>query len=352
MKIGILTFHRAYNFGAVLQAYALQTFLLKQGQHVEIVDYRQPFIDEIYSPFSLRRFNRLFASFHLKGLIKYLLKIGARKLRKNCFESFYVKRFKLGEVYYTDCISDEYDLYVIGSDQLWNSQLTNGIDSIYWGNFNRGINKITYGMSTSLKNLQEIDKDVVEDFIKNFVGLSFREKKVSDYFKKIYNKANTTVLDPTFLLRKNEWNELLIPTIDSKYIVTYQARIYKSDPNILQKKAKELALYNNYKIIELHKGNYTPEEFLSYIKNAECVVTSSFHACAFGIIFNRPLQVFVFEDGHDDRYVDLLNSLDLDVFLVKPNEKLSIKYVDYKVVEEEVSTLRMDSIKFLNSYLR
>ena len=134
MKVGIITFHRAWNYGAVLQCYALQQAIKDLGHDVMVIDYRQPAIEKCYQAFSL------------KGSIKALLKPGKyseqgflyrNRIRKE-FTEFRDRFFDLTAPCTQSSIPDDFDVYIIGSDQLWVPNWTGGyFDEVYFGNFKR-----------------------------------------------------------------------------------------------------------------------------------------------------------------------------------------------------------------------
>ena len=355
MKIGILTFHRAHNYGAVLQCYALQEVLKSMGHDVQVIDYRQPFIEDVYRTFNIRRFCRL-ALKHQKQALRYLAHISNRITAKRHFESFASQYLSLSKEADASHIPYDYDVYVIGSDQVWNSSLTGGLDCIYWGDFkhNPSSKIIGYAISTSLSDLAKFKKQQIEKYIDNFASLSVREESLSSYLKKErLCKDSTICLDPTLVADKNIWNSLVSNKTENKrYVLIYQARGYKKTPDLLRLKAKCLAKKEDLEIVDLSSKKYSPKEFIDFFRYASCVITTSFHGVVFSVIFNRPLYAIALRDGHDDRYTNLLKSLGAESLIVTP------EFVPQRIPEipeginDRLSALREESVSFLEENLR
>ena len=355
MKIGILTFHRAHNYGAVLQCYALQEVLKSMGHDVQVIDYRQPFIEDVYRTFNIRRFCRL-ALKHQKQALRYLAHISNRITAKHHFESFanqYLSLSKEADAFHIPC---DYDVYVIGSDQVWNSSLTGGFDRIYWGEFQHksSSNIIGYAISTSISDLIKLKRSLVKKHISNFDSLSVREESLSSYLEKEgICKKSTICLDPTLVADKNIWNSIVSNRTENKrYVLIYQAREYEKIPDLLRLKAKCLAEKEDLEIVDLSSKKYSPKEFVEFFRYASCVITTSFHGIVFSVIFNRPLYAIALGDGHDDRYTNLLKSLGAESLIVTP------EFVPQRIPEipaginDRISALREDSVSFLEESLR
>lgn len=181
MRIGILTFHRACNYGAVLQCYALQQFLVSEGHDVEVVDYRQRDVERVYAVFRPWHWIKQVLRCRKYAFV-YLYRIPQRIRAKVSFGLFLSKYLKLSKPCTLADMPQGYDLYVIGSDQLWNQHITWGIDQVYWGNFDAGNAKlITYAVSSSMKCFEKIDHRYIKESIKRFSAISCREKCLCDY---------------------------------------------------------------------------------------------------------------------------------------------------------------------------
>lgn len=356
MKIGILTFHRAQNYGAILQCYALQKILREMGHDVSVIDYNQKYIKKVYKIFDVQRFVQcaLF-HFHPRVALKYLWDVKTRITRKHNFENFIKENINLSEECDCSNIPNDFDLYIIGSDQLWNSSLTGSCDKIYWGEFfhKPSSSIITYAISTSLSDLSGINETFVKQHVKNFKSISVRETSLSLYLKeKCIAKDIIVCLDPTLIADKNIWESVCSHRFqDEKYVLIYRARGYKNNPELLKQKAEYLAKRENLRVIDITSANLPIEDFIGLFRYATCVITTSFHAVAFSIIFNKPFYAIALNDGHDSRYVDLLKSIGLESSIVRPDFIPQLVEVDYTIVNKNLSKLRSISIDYLKSHL-
>ena len=135
MKIGILTFHCAHNYGAVLQCYAMQEFLRCKGHDVEVINYRPKYLLEPYKTFKVKRFLSKKPIRLSKGVIIEFILFPTRLKRFNGFEKFIKNRLSLSEKATCSSISPKYDVYIAGSDQIWNPKITHGFDSVFFADF-------------------------------------------------------------------------------------------------------------------------------------------------------------------------------------------------------------------------
>lgn len=297
MRIGIITIHFPYNYGAMLQAYATRKYLEKLGHEVEIIDYRPYFIDKSYH-------------FYFRNCIftprKFIVDIlGFRKIDRGSFESF-LSHYILKENQNKFKVSlnwDEYDVLITGSDQVWNPQITNR-DMIYLLDFAKDsrCKKISYASSIALNNIDEQWKKTLEEKLQKYSDISLREEKEISFLNRVLGREVYQVLDPTFLLDEQEWAEMGRKPCElsdsEEYILMYRLQPSEElDEAILKYKEK-----HRIKVISIHpfeKKNLVadmslteigPQEFLWLVKNAKCVFTNSFHGTAFSIIFDRPFM--------------------------------------------------------------
>lgn len=362
MKIGILTFHRAYNYGAVLQCYALQQYLLLQGYDVEVIDYRQPWIDACFKPFSLLMFKHYLH--HPKLMYRYLIYFKRRKnilsKRKKYFTAFRDKyllvssnpvKAKEGIPYY--------DAYIIGSDQLWGLLCLGGsFDDVYLGRFpHKSSSKVIgYAISSDIKSIEQLAKDGrIAEVLKCFSAISLREKNIADKVRSITGNEVPITVDPTLLAEEHLWDPLVNENWKKqKYVVIYQVRGISKYKNVLYEKAREIAsaIGDDCKIIDLSDMSYSVTDFVSIIKFAKFVVTTSFHATVFSIIFKKPFYAIKLNDGRDNRYVDLCTALGLSNQCIETNERSINQTVDYSHVDERLQMLNQESKIFLNNSLK
>lgn len=360
MKVGIITFHRAQNYGAVLQCFALSKILQKLGNDVEVIDYFPKYLKEEYG---------IFPSFDWSNLLLWGKKTvrAFQSLNKSLFRSAKFKKFSksrlpLSKTQYNETTNsiNDYDVIVFGSDQIWNPLLTNGIDKIFSGFFHSNETKlVSYAASTAPSILTEEYSNLFKRIIDKFSLISTREDKFTTYLNSIEPNIATTVLDPVLLLETQEWRELAIPPKEDNYLLIYTV---PQSPLVLQH-AEFIAEKLGLKIIELtskiRRGSNrntvqcaSPEEFLGYFLNASYIVTTSFHGTAFSIKFNKQFSNIKIGSGVDERAQNLLISLNLlDRAISKQDSGIYNKIIDYNEINKVLDGLVSQSLSFLNKSL-
>lgn len=300
-KVGISTFHCAHNYGAMLQAYALQQFLLSLGYNTVIVDYRLPAIYRNYTLCSYSEVgNPLRWLRRLGGYMKRRL-FDRRWRRFNGFlENYLIKSKRVDS---PDIPSGlELDAIVCGSDQIWNRDLTEEFVPLY---FAQGMpfhtKRIAYAASNGEGDIKEDEWSVVEPMLRNFDAISVREGALSSFLKQRGFNA-IEMLDPVFLLNADRWDTIAKrPKIDG-YILIYSfaecggfsdevRRVCETMPD----KSVIHITYNNrgigikgdYRVVK----NAGPLEFLGYIAQSGFVITNSFHGTAFSLLYGKGLYV-------------------------------------------------------------
>lgn len=352
MKIGILTFHCAYNFGAMLQAYALQETLKMMGHTPEIIDYRPDYLETKKPNITWRSYvakNPL----RIKGKIRNTLNFKSYYKAYNSFESEY---FNLSDI----SKATHYDAVIIGSDQIWNKKY-NGNDPIWYGELPKTISVdkiITYAASAGDATDKELDKEILKNNSKSFSSILVREESLHNALNslKILSKK---VIDPTLLANNEMWDKWNNKIFRGKYIIVYQGR---SDDNIIRI-AKELADQRNCKVITvdqysnsfgagLKHVNISPKEFVEAVRHAECVVTSSFHGTAISIIASTPFYTIRMNDGADNRSKDLLESLGLQSRMIDKTSQPIFSDVDFVEAHSKLEDLRKESLELLSNSLK
>ncbi len=361
MKVGLLTFHSAQNYGAVLQAYATQEVLKGLGHEIQVIDYRPPYlIRQQFFPSSKGRP----LSIKIKILIEGMLCLYWRYKRRKGFDSFINSRLNLSHEKYVNksfTSNDYYDAFIMGSDQIWNIKLTHGFDDLYWGNFasKRKVRKISYAASMSNYLLDDEQKQKMYNLLENFNSISVREEELKQFIYNNFKINATTVSDPTFLLGKSKWQENSInPRITKKYVLVYTISLRDEVMRIARLVAKQLnavileftlgvnkrVVFNKYQVA-------TPEEFLGLLENAECVLTSSFHGTAFSIIYNKPFYSVAHGNDKDTRQKTILEKLGLLDRFISRDSNPEFKQIDYGKVNPKLAVLRKESIAFLKNSL-
>lgn len=300
-KIGIITFHRANNYGAVLQNFALLSTInsLNSECLVNTVDFRNDFLEEAYknNPFNIKSKNFL-KNIYFK--LRYLLinkKFNNLRCNFDFFRSNYLNLSKSYNSNNYHSIDEDFDVLITGSDQVWNGTVigedNEGIYSL--GNF-KDVFKVSYAASAGSNKF--ITQNIVEN-IKNIDNISVREEDLKLFLEKQIYKNISLVLDPVFLLSKDEWNDKLKREriVKDKYIFVYS--VSEKFPVVLRI-AKKLAKEMKCKIVHVdnslkygiygvNKYGASPLEFVQLIRDSEMVIASSFHAIAFSIIFGKKL---------------------------------------------------------------
>ncbi len=357
MKIGILTFHSAHNYGAVLQCFALQETLKAMGHNVEVIDYRPPYITKVYGRFYHKRY---VSKNPIKMARKILFEIAVFTRRIRIFNGFSNFINNVLNLSYAKTVTDDYDAYIIGSDQVWRPELTEGIVPYYFANFpfEKGQKKyLTYAVS-----MGGIDDGPGDDYLhkalKNFDAISVREEYLADYLRTLTNKTIHTVLDPSLLAERKIWDRIAkVPAIKSKYVVVYQVRKYRKEAlNIARDIAKEIgAVVISLNLHFRSPNGYTctcPEEFVGAIKGASCVVTTSFHGTAFALIFERPFYNVGLGDAGDMRAKALLETVGLQDRFIMKTDHPKFSEIDFSTANAKLEELQQKSKEFLINSLK
>ena len=370
MKVGILTVFNADNYGAVLQCYALQEFVKREGVEVEVVNYTSPSMDVHWSTFPFSQFS---AANTIKEkiviLLKFFLFFTYRYDRKKKFATFLKNKILVSAEKYdgvNNTIGDKYDLLIIGSDQLWSKSIFK-MDPIYWGNFDRpkDVRVVTYAVSCgSIKNYTEEDILYIKKSLSNFFKISVREDVLNQFISPFTNLNVETVLDPTLLLTCEHYSKLAkIPKdCPDKYILVYRI----GESSFIDKLAKIASVYYGAKIVEVGNAMITNklrhpeyiqktpsvEEFLGYFKYATCVLSKSFHGLVFSLIFKK--QFYVVESDIMDRVENLMSIVKLENRIVKLGEEDKLKFdkIDFDDIDRRISCCREYSSSYLRSVLQ
>lgn len=363
-KIGILTYHTGYNYGASLQNYALQTVIQKMGYDVETINFETERFVASREMFS-RKIERP------KELIKTITRLPYTKVlrrRQEMFDNFTAYSLKVSPLYRTEREvmehADEYDCIICGSDQIWNISQDDApaANYLYFLNFPYQKRRVAYAASFG-KWVKEAPLHESEflPWLKQFDAISARETSGVEYVKSLGLPCKLC-LDPTVLLDKEDYDaicaERLIP---EKYILLFG---WNTNNDLIQaakkaSKALDLPVYN---IVPPPRGigcgiprklDVGPKEFLSMIKNAEFIVTNSFHGTAFSTTFEKPFVSIVSNGKADLRMESLLaqlglcdNLTDCEHFAPK-----ALLQTNYDHVANRKVLLRKDSFAFLENAL-
>lgn len=329
MKIGILTFHRAHNYGAVLQAYALATYLIGCGLDAEIVDYRPEAIESAHGTIPWGRIKRLPFKGKIKWFIKILPFIFFRYKRAKVFKNF-IDSLPTSSSTFTsrDTKIDGYDYLVSGSDQVWNPNITRGFDPFYTGQIKTEAKYVSYAASAEITPKQNAIEQY-KGILNNFEWISVRESIFQKQLSALTDKKIEQVLDPVFLLTPQQWRDFSVkPFEDEPYVLVYQV---KRDANVLRY-ANELATIHHCCVKEITAEaeffpnatryvSLSPQEFVGAFANAKMVVTTSFHGTAFSVLFEKPFVTMMFGTPGDYRALDLMKTLGIEGATITSNSK-------------------------------
>lgn len=352
MRIGILTFSRTHNFGAILQCFALQNVLESLGHNVCVVDYKQPYIEATNRPFLWSVFVQKILRPRL--LLRYLRSVKGRLQSEKRFDEFKSKFLNCTAACSEKSLYKDVDGYIVGSDQVWSKKCTLTFDPVFWGMFKRlpSVKLFSYAISSDKETIEKVPKNLTENIKSEFCNLSFREISIANLIKKVSGKDVSVNIDPTLLLEQGTWNEI----VDSKwsscnYVLVYEARKLDGHENTLLDYANRIAKEFNSAVINL-TYDYSPIDFVSLFKYARYVITSSFHGTVFSLIFNKPMSAICLNDGHDARYVELLNKLGAENALCSIDSDFNKSDIEYDLVNEKLRDLRMESLLYLKRILQ
>jgi len=342
-ETGILTFHRAVNYGAALQAIALKEKISFYTQ-TEIINYICPYIENYYKPFNKNL---------LKGIIRFLL----LKKRDKRFEKF-VSKMSSEKIYNkVDLHNAEYEKIIVGSDQVWNYGCSGADEAYLLPNVNT--KKYSYAASFGVSELPKEQVPIFKECLSTFRFLSVREKTGKEICKKQLGLSAEVVLDPTLLLTKREWADLLKLLEKPKgYVLMYSLDINKKIKETAKKVSKQLRLpiYNITISSKDFFGNKTiknagPKEWVELFYNATFIVTDSFHGTAFSVNFNKPFYSFA-NNERASRIVDLLDTLGLQKRLNVDLEDINAQdQLDYISVNEKLEEERKKSNSFIEKII-
>ncbi len=344
MKVGILTFHHAHNSGAMLQVLALQTYLQNTGHEVSVIHYRVSRVDRSYA--------------------------ASPTTRKEKFEEFMRKHLRLSPLYRSlaelQKAEHPYDAIIAGSDQIWNETILGGLNSAYFCNFGKPEQRrIIYGASLGSDTLSQSSRFLMRRFLQYPDFISVREASMLPLLRPLTEKPLSLVLDPTLLLTPDFYLTLTkssdIPS--SPYIYLHYVHHNGENPN-LDQAAAALSAACGLPVLKNRAGqrfpqelpdcsNDGPSEFLGRIRHARYVVSDSFHANVFSILFTKHFLT-VLPLKRPERLVSLLDSLQLSSHCYHEGTNIQefLALPDYRTsLYTQLDTLRQSSIEFLHHAL-
>lgn len=357
MKIGILTYHRSHNYGALLQAIALRKVLTGMGHDVTYVDYWPDYHRHMYSLINLEDLKEL----GIRGKCRYVKNIVMTlPYRKERIENF--RSFISGHIEpYVSSPYDSYDLLIHGSDQIWRKQPEiHTYNPVYFGkNCVQADRKISYAASMGILPEEQSDLKVLGDYLQNLDKISVRESDLKHLVESFGYTCEQHV-DPTLLLSGEEWVQAMnvhASEPEKNYLLFYNLMGNSFDVDAIQKfaKARKLELKILYSRAAGRNTNRSittanPLEFLNLIYNAKFVITSSFHGLVFSLLFKKPF--FASFCKNEGRAASLLEIVNLKERLLKPMSDIpmDLKEIDYEQVFLAVDKYKRNSLDYLTKW--
>jgi len=362
LKIKTITCHNVYNYGASLQEYALLQYLKSLGYQAETINYNPDYLSNHFNFLAVS--NSRFDSNFLFRSIYLLLKLPGRLLslrRKYNFDKFSDKYISSTKKSFTSnqALKDnipEADVYICGSDQIWNSFFQNGKDPAFYLDFVPDDKlKISYAASFAIETIEDNIKSFVSEKVKRLDFVSVRESSGVEILKDLGFTSIKHVLDPVFLLDRKSWEEIASQEkVEKPYILVYDM---DSNPSIKDFVLK-MATKNNWEIITISNrisyadknlSNKGPDVFLSLIKNASFVVSNSFHAVAYSLIFEKKFVVFNRAEQINTRMNDIVNMLNIKETIL-PYNTTQDEY-EYIIDYDKVRPILKNHIKKSKQFL-
>lgn len=372
MKIGILTFHRAYNYGAVLQAFALSETLKTLGYEVEIIDYWPDYFRKQYylvpqKAHSLKDFKK-----QLKRVVgKVFLKRTLNERNKN-FEDFidtYLlnSRDKFRTYKDVEKALSKYDVVITGSDQVWNNRCAN-FDKVFFLDFNIPVRKYSYAASFGFDRIPNEFKEEYKKRLSGFEGYSVRENTGVQILSDLIGVDSTLCCDPTLLMNSKMWRSTLeIEQGEEDYILVY----YVTKADTVRKEAQKISREKNCRVISIpcqvafpelyaekdRKAGFevvnscSPKQFVEYFAHAKYVITNSFHGTVFSLIFHKKMKTqFVQDTGKtNNRVIGLMKNVGLENRDIKETKVNIDEEIPWTEVDRKIETIKQNSMLYLKS---
>ena len=320
----IITIHHIHNFGSVFQAWALKEYLVKLGHEVEIIDYRPSYYEKGRNLFKTIVSKIVFALPYLKRKKKFDRFIVSRS---NLTDRVFKSREELVEYYRESC-----NLFIAGGDQLWNDYHPCGNDDCYKLNFVDTNLKIAYGTSMGRNDYSESELKKLSEEVSSFASIMLREQSTVELLSGYTNVPVSHVIDPVGLIDLSAYEDVLVkPEITEPYAVMYLA----DSSDLLDRAVSVLSKKLGLKIVhicgfkkkcycDILEKDIGPEEILGYIKFADFVISASFHATMFSLLFNKQFATLLPGEKTNARIEDLLEKVKLSERIIKNSDDISV----------------------------
>jgi len=357
MKILIITYHRVYNYGSSLQAYATLQAFSKLGLEAEVID----FVPKRYQNYSSVKQIYNESCYYHKNIFSRILstaiKIPSYKKQKKVFDLF-DEFLSLTQRFDEKSLNNDYpvaDIYCTGSDQVWNNFIESSFIPEYFFSFLKNKEKcISFASSFGKESFEDNDKQILGQYLKKYSSISVREDSGVKILESI-SVPSIQLLDPVFILTKEEWLKIAEPNkYNFKYILVYQLHGDSNAIDMAIELSKTtglevLRLSNSFHQIGFYKSSFLPtvNEFLTLFNNAEYVITDSFHGTSFSINLNK--EFFVkYPQKFSTRIKSILKLTELEDRAVSSYKDISLENkIDYSKVNEIIMRERNRSMDYL-----
>lgn len=370
-NVGIITFHRALNYGSVMQAYALQAKIreLYPDYSVETIDYYPPNIDKIRGIFvpvkSVRNI--------VRNLIAFLYYPSFAN-RKKSFDNFLAKHTTIGSKKYNDKdnmedLDEKYDILIAGSDQIWNNN-TRDFSLKYFFPDAKKARCISYAPSVGNGTFKRDKNEDIYIALNKFSHISVREKSGAEKLGKFLDRDNIpVVIDPTLLIQKEQYETFASEHVSrKKYIFMYSIKMQDK----FLKAVREISDKTGLPVVTMFSGHSSfraysygieiskhsaPEDFPALIRDAEFVLTDSFHGTAFSVIYRKQFYAFVDKNEkiRDARIDTLLTKIGLEdriLFFDDYKKENYIDQIDYSDVDVKLEEFKKQSVDYLKESIK
>ena len=347
MKIKTITCHDVYNVGASLQAYALVTYLRGLGHDAEIIDYKPYYLSH---HFQLWGVNNPVYDKPILRMLYNLAKIPSRIItrysrRKREYDIFKREYLPVTAIRYSSNAElksnpPEADVYLAGSDQIWNTMFQNGKDPAFYLDFAPKTSiRAAYAASFATEDITIDCKEQVSKWLSQLNYVSVRESSGVELARKLGASNAVCVLDPVFLLSQEQWTSIEYPVQNTEPYVL----LYDFDKNTeMLSIARKIADKNGWKVYSVLPNKDSdrcfdqegPRTFVWLIHHSQFVVSNSFHATAFSLIFHKQFVVFNRKEAINTRMRDLLAVVDLPERLICSVQELGSERINYEKVKD------------------
>ncbi len=358
MKLGILTFHCAHNYGAILQCFALQQYLMSLGHDVFVIDYKPLYLLREYRKHSWRHWICSDIKLTFRKIVTEPSLWSTRNLRYNAFDRFIKAKLNLYP-YKKGMDYSDYDALFLGSDQIWEAPITGGkFDPVFFGKGAK-CRVISYAASNKTKELTEKEQHWYKSTLAMFHRVGVREQSLRDLLATIIDKPVYLNVDPT-LLANNYLLEGLRDErkIKDRYVLVYEVVEHRKVIDLAKQYAQRLnarvVILDAYIVTddwELRDQIASPEDFVNYIRYAECVFTTSFHGTAISVLCHTDFYSFKQHNASDWRISSLLEQLGLSQRFVDMSALPDVVRVDYSLITNRLSDIINESRVYVKEAL-